>query len=134
MNLRVQLISTVILSAMTVFAQEPVQTTYFANLQPATNPDGILNLSNTGAGGNANINVNVYAHSPDEQLISCCCCPLTVHQLVSLLARADLATNTLTPAVPSSITVKLVATQGGACNAAAPGTLSRGMAAWALNW
>lgn len=80
--------------------------------------------------------VNVYTFDPNEELISCCACPVTPNGLTSLSARNDLISNTLTPGVPTSITVKLLASVpvGGTCNAASPnGTnLARGMRAWAI--
>jgi len=130
--MRVQLISTVIFSSMALFAQPnattdtPFQVKYAANLAAG---DSVFNITNTGTVG-GNICVNVYTFSPDEQLIACCACVVTPNGLVSLSARNDLIVKTLTPAVPSAIVVKLLATTGGACNASAPGDLARGLAAW----
>jgi hypothetical protein len=133
MNLRVvYLLALVVLSMTIVSAQAnatadtPFQVRYAANLAAG---DSVVNITNTGTSG-GNICVNVYTFSPDEQLISCCSCVVTPNGLVSLSARNDLVSNTLTPAVPGSIVVKLLATTGGACNAAAPGALTTGMAAW----
>ena len=103
--------------------------------------DSVINITNTGAysGGEefetGNICVNVYTFSPDEQLISCCSCPVTTSALVSLSARNDLISNTLTPGVPTSIVIKLLASTGApACNASTVGTANNlvapGMAAW----
>ena len=80
----------------------------------------------------ANICANVYTFSPDEQLISCCSCIVTPNALVSLSARNDLISNTLTPAVPNSIVVKLIATTGVSCNASTPtaASLASGLVAW----
>jgi len=116
----------------------PFQVRYASNLPVG---DSVVNVTNTGAistqafqNQNGNICVNVYTFSPDEQLISCCACPVTPDGLVSLSARNDLISNTLTPGVPTSIVIKLLATpQVGtaACNAAAPGApVPAGMAAW----
>lgn len=134
MNLRILFVMAIVLVFSTnVFAQanasadSPMQVRYAANLAAG---DSVVNVTNTGATG-GNICVNVYTFSPDEQLISCCSCVVTPNGLVSLSARADLISNTLTPAVPGSIVVKLLASANAAnCNAAAPGALVPGMAAW----
>jgi hypothetical protein len=131
MNLRILFVMAIVLVfSMNVFAQatadSPMQVRYAANLAAG---DSVVNITNTGATG-GNICVNVYTFSPDEQLIACCSCVVTPNGLVSLSARADLISNTLTPAVPGSIVVKLLSTTGGACNAAAPGALAPGLAAW----
>jgi hypothetical protein len=99
---------------------------YAANLGSG---DSVVNITNTGTTGGS-ICVNVYTFSPDEQLISCCACTVTPNGLVSLSARNDLISNTLTPAVPNSIVIKLLSTVGGPCSASAPGTLAPGLAAW----
>jgi len=118
------------------------QVRYASNLNLG---DSVVNITNTGARGagiqsgtSASITgaicVNVYAFSPDEQMISCCSCPVTPNGLVSLSAQQDLISNTLTPAVPTSIVIKLLASVpvGGSCSgsAAAPGALTSGLAAW----
>ncbi len=114
----------------------PFQVRYASNLPVG---DSVINATNTGAIStnafptqNGNICMNVYTFSPDEQLISCCACPITPDGLVSLSARNDLISNTLTPGVPTSIVVKLLATPqvNPTCNAAAPGSPAPGLAAW----
>jgi hypothetical protein len=86
-------------------------------------------MTNTGASG-GNICVNVYAFDAAEELISCCTCAVTPDGLQSLSVRNSLISNTLTPAVPPAIVIKLVTTAGGACNASVEGTLAAGLAAW----
>ncbi|MDQ2901594.1 MAG: beta-propeller fold lactonase family protein, partial [Acidobacteriota bacterium] len=117
------------------------QVRYAANLNVG---DSFIDITNTGASSttafptqDGTICVNVYAFSPDEQLISCCTCPVTPSGLASLSARNDLVSNTLTPGVPTGIVVKLLATAGtapGSCNAATAGTgtniLVPGLGAW----
>jgi len=110
------------------------QVRYAANLNVG---DSVINISNAGtqntAGGAlTNICANVYTFSPDEQLVSCCSCTVTPNALVSLSAVSDLISNTLTPARPNSIVVKLVATAGTACNASnvPVANLASGMIAW----
>jgi hypothetical protein len=97
----------------------------------------VINITNAGTqntvgGALTNICANVYTFSPDEQLISCCSCVVTPNALVSLSVRNDLISNTLTPAVPNSIVVKLLATSGTSCNAsnAPAANLAAGMRAW----
>ena len=117
------------------------QVRYVANLNVG---DSFINISNTGASSttafptqDGTICVNVYTFSPDEQLISCCSCPVTPDALVSLSARNDLISNTLTPGVPTGIVIKLLATasQGAAsCNAGTVGlgtnVPASGLTAW----
>ena len=118
------------------------QIRYVANLNLG---DSVINITNSGARGaglaagttastTGAMCVNVYAFSPDEQMISCCSCPVTPNGLVSLSARRDLVNNTFTPAVPTSIVVKLCSTipVAGSCSgsAANPGEPTAGMLAW----
>ncbi len=106
-----------------------MQVTYAGNLSAS---DAVFNFSNAGMTGGT-ICANIYAFSPDEQLISCCACPITPNGLASLSVRSDILSNTLTPAVPSSIVVKVLATNPKTCNAANPGPLAAGLVAWGSN-
>jgi hypothetical protein len=128
MYLRIQLALATVAFSTIVSAQSdtPFQVRYASNLNIG---DSVINITNSGA-SSGNICANVYTFSPDEQLISCCSCTVTPNALVSLSAKTDLISNTLTPAVPNSIVVKILATTGGACNASVPGTPSPGLAAW----
>jgi hypothetical protein len=132
--------SVVALAQPNVTLDSPYQVRYASNLNIG---DSVINLTNTGARGaglqagtsvsiTGSICVNVYAFSPDEQMISCCTCPVTPNGLRSLSVVNDLINNTLTPAVPTSVVVKLLASApvGGGCNAAAPGPLTSGLLAW----
>jgi hypothetical protein len=111
------------------------QIRYSANLNIG---DSVVNISNTGtvAGTDpaGDICANVYVFSPDESMVACCACRVTPNALVSLSARNDLISNTLTPAVPNSIVIKLLATVpiSGSCNASTPVSpnLAPGMRAW----
>jgi len=117
---------------------------YFPNLNLA---DSVINITNVGAlgasirsGTSASITgalcANVYAFSPDEQLISCCSCPVTPNGLVSLSVVNDLISNTLTPARPNSIVVKLVPTVpvGGSCSGSAANVATATVASGLLAW
>jgi hypothetical protein len=112
------------------------QVKYAANLNIG---DSKVNLTNTGVQGGEDplgrICANVYVLDPAEDMVACCSCVLKPNGLYNLSATSDLISNTLTPAVPTSITIKLVATlpiNGTTCNASAPtlSTLARGMRAW----
>jgi hypothetical protein len=126
----------------TIAADSPFQVRYASNLNVG---DSVVNITNTGARGaglaagtsaavTGAICANVYAFSPDEQMVSCCSCPVTPNGLVSLSAQRDLISNTLTPAVPTSIVIKVLASVpvGGSCagSAASPGAITPGLAAW----
>ena len=121
-----------VMLAMAAFAQNPIsadspfQVKYAANLNVG---DSVFNISNSGANG-GNLCANVYTFSPDEQLISCCTCNVTPNALVSLSARADLISNTLTPAVPNSIVVKIVGSASATCNASVVANQATGILAW----
>jgi hypothetical protein len=108
-------------------ADTTFQVRYASNLNVG---DSVINITNTGANSGSNICANVYTFSPDEQLISCCSCTVTPNALVSLSAKTDLISNTLTPAVPNSIVIKILGTTGPSCNASTPGTQTSGLAAW----
>ena len=126
----------------------PLLTSYAANL---TAGESYINIANTGANGApllgpgfgaaaGNICVNVYAFDPGEELIGCCSCLITPDQTVNLGVNRDLTVKTLTGVVPTSVTLKLLATLAGAggtgtscTNSAASlgsATLAIGAAAW----
>ena len=119
----------------------PFQTAYAANLNIG---DSVLYITNTGARGaglgsgtsaavTGSICVNVYAFSPDEPMITCCVCPVTPNGLISISVNRDLLSNALTPVVPTSIVIKLLATPpvNGTCSYATVNTpLSGGLAAY----
>jgi hypothetical protein len=122
----------------------PFQVSYFPNLNRG---DSVINMVNTGARGadlpygtsaaiTGAICVNVYVLTPDEQLFSCCSCPITPNGLRSISAREFAMPIGLTPSVPTSVVVKLVATvpvNANCSNSAATlslDVLAPGLAAW----
>ncbi|MGD1095204.1 MAG: hypothetical protein ABSB35_24835 [Bryobacteraceae bacterium] len=107
--------------AFAQFGQEaPYQIGYAANLNIG---DSVVNISNSGIQGgfglsgtpahttHGNICVNVYTFDPQEEEIACCSCLVTPNGLYGLSAKNDLINKTLTPAVPTSIVIKLVASE-----------------------
>ena len=97
--------------------------------------DSVINIANAGTltaqTTPTNICANVYTFSPDEQLISCCSCLVTPNALVSLSANSDLVSNTLTPAHPTSIVVKILAMfPTPTCDPTFEGLLAPGLRAW----
>ncbi len=133
-----------VLTAVCVQAQDGYyQIGYAANLPVG---DSILNISNDGAQGGffsnplgtGNLCVNIYTFDPTEEEVSCCACLVTPNGMNSLSARLDLIGNPLTPAVPTTIIIKLLSSVPGTstkgtftvCN---PGTALRfvpGLLAW----
>ena len=69
-------------------------------------------------------------------MVACCSCNLTPNALNSLSVKNDLASNTLTPIIPTALVIKMVASQGGAaCTATTAATITRddardGLLAW----
>jgi hypothetical protein len=113
---------------------DALQVRYAANLGAG---QSVVNLTNVGTtGGNDAtdfICANVYVFAEDQQLISCCACPLSPNDLQTLSVQNDLINNTLTPGVPIGVTIALVATDDfgpATCNAAVPKTLVSGLRAW----
>jgi hypothetical protein len=102
---------------------DALQVRYLSNL---TAGDSVLNITNVGSQGGFEpagaICANVYAFDPSQALVACCSCYVSPNSLHSLSARADLMSNALTPSVPTSIVVKILASTpvGGTCNAASP--------------
>ncbi len=143
--------SAAMLISVAAFAQNPItadspyQIRYASNLSIG---DSVVNISNTGARGGVTLQsgtsasiggsvcANVFVFTPDEEIVSCCSCPVTPNGLVSLSAQKDLIVNPLTRETPTSVVIKLVATVpvGGSCNnsaaAVATATLAPGMVAW----
>jgi hypothetical protein len=126
---------------------QPNQIGYAANLNIG---DSVVDLSNNGYNGGfldpagaGNICANAYVFDPQEEEVSCCSCLVTPDGLNSLSAKSDLISNVLTPAIPSSVVINLIASTPGVdttgkftiCNpstVASTGTLSAtgGMLAW----
>ena len=131
-----------------IFIGDPFQVSYAANLNIGESYIGIANTGTNGAplqgpgfgAPSGNICVNVYAFDPAEELIACCSCLITPDQTVNLGVTRDLTAKTLTGVVPTSVTVKLLATlagpggTGSTCTITAAtatlATIANGMAAW----
>jgi hypothetical protein len=86
--------------------------------------------------------VNTYVFDPQEEEIGCCACLVTPNGLNSLSVKSELISNNLTPAVPTSVVIKLIGSRPGTdktglftvCNPATVGTsatfIEFGMLAW----
>jgi hypothetical protein len=112
------------------FADDSFQIRYAANLNIG---DSFVDFTNSGAtvanGVSQNLCINLYTFDPAEELISCCTCSVTPNGLVSLSVMKSLISNPLTPAIPSSVVIKAVASTG-VCNASAVTTLAHGLLGW----
>jgi hypothetical protein len=115
-----------------VIPADAFQIDYAANLNVG---DSFVNFTNSGAsvfsGTSQNICINLYAFDPQEELISCCTCSVTPNGLVSLSVVKSLISNPLTPAIPTAVVIKAVATTG-TCNASAitVDSLAAGLLGW----
>src|SRR5271166_1717037 len=112
------------------FADDTFQIDYAANLNIG---DSFVNFTNSGNnvvnGESQNICINLYTFDPQEELISCCTCNVTPNGLVSLSVIKSLISNPLTPAIPTAVVIKAVASTG-ACNASAVATTAHGLLGW----
>ncbi len=116
----------------TMLAQSAYQISYFPNTDTH---EGVVDIANGGADtSNGYLCANVYAFDPHEEMIACCSCLISPDQTQHFLVSGVIS-HRLTPAVPTSITLKLLATAPAFsffCNAAAPGGTVTGMAAWGI--
>src|SRR5271154_4051351 len=128
--MRFTLALTALAFSTVVFADDTFQIKYAANLNIG---DSYVNFTNSGAtvanGVSQNLCVNLYTFDPQEELLSCCQCSVTPNGLVSLSVIKSLISNPLTPAVPTSVVIKAVASTG-VCNASVVAGLAHGLLAW----
>src|SRR5580704_17648427 len=110
-----------------VFADDTFQIKYAANLNIG---DSYVNFTNSGAtvaaGVSQNLCINLYTFDPQEELISCCTCSVTPNGLVSLSVIQSLISHPLTPAIPTSVVIKAVASTG-TCNASSVTGVAHGL-------
>ncbi len=151
MNLRFSLIFGALALSTSAFGQVTVlgtvtglpgipdvyQIGYAANLNIG---DSVVNFTNSGFQGgffgavvggvaaptSGNICVNTYVFDPQEEEIGCCSCLVTPNGLNSLSVKSDLISNNLTPAVPTSVVIKLVASEPGVVTTPAGATAATG--------
>lgn len=116
-------------SATIAVAARVFQISYESNLDIG---DTGVNLTNAGTQG-GDICANVYVFDAKGEPISCCSCLVTPNGLKSF-SSSDLISNRLTPAMPTSIVKKLLASIpiGGTCNPSSPtvANLAAGLVAW----
>jgi len=120
--------------AQVVMPADAYQLRYAANLAVG---DSFVDLTNGGGNGgdfatNGDLCANVYVIDPAQEVIACCACPMTPGHLKTLSAKNDLVVNTLTPGVPTAISVQILFSKGTSCNAATVSTanLTNGGRAW----
>jgi len=110
-------VASVSFGQVVVAPDDAIQQEEMGNLNSAVG-DSFIHMfnaaTNGGTDGSGSIVAQVYVFdASDEQLVACCSCPLTPDQGATLSAKKQLIKNTLTGTLPTSITVKLVATKGG---------------------
>jgi len=128
-------------TANVVAPSDLFQVKYAANLNIG---DSFVNITNTGAttnimgtgvgdpGTSQNLCANIYTFDPAEEMVSCCTCVVTPNGLQSLSVLKSLISNPLTPAIPTSVVIKIFATTvTPTCNASVGGSISaHGLLAW----
>jgi hypothetical protein len=120
--LAILVVATVAFCQTQAALDSPYQVRYATNYSTI---DSTINIINDGANGavnpygpsfgtvgSGNMCVNVYVFDPQEELLSCCSCTLTPNQVMTLSVQGIMA-NLLTPEKPTSVTIKLVGSNGG---------------------
>lgn len=114
----------------------------YANLKLG---DSFINVTNTGTYSNVNANgvgvsggnicANVYVFDPNEEELDCCSCQITPNALESMSVASLLSAN-LTPEKPTSVVVKLLASQpvSGTCDPTSAGSPANPLAASLRAW
>lgn len=109
------------------------QVGYAANLPFG---DSFIDLTNAGAVNGfdpvGDICANIYVFDSDQQMIACCTCPLTPNHLKGVSVRNDLISNTLTPGVPTEVSVVVTASLNNPCNPAQVVNFAPGLRAWGI--
>jgi hypothetical protein len=113
------------------FADDTFQVRHATNLNMG---DSFVDFTNSGAtvanGESSNLCANLYTFDPQEEMVSCCTCSVTPNALQSLSVLHSLISNTLTPAIPTSVVIKVMATNDTTCNAATATSIAHGLLAW----
>jgi hypothetical protein len=143
MHLRIQLVLATLAFSTVAFSQiinagvpDAFQVRYASNLNIG---DSVVNLTDTGASeltdpSACTICVNVYTFDPAEELISCCTCSLTPNGLVSFSVLNSPTGNSLTPAIPISVVIKLVGTNATSAPSDATSVTEAALAPGLLAW
>jgi hypothetical protein len=121
-------------------ASDVFQVKYATNLNIG---DSFVDITNSGAttsgsmvgandpvGTSQNLCANIYTFDPAEEMISCCSCVVTPNGLQSLSVLKSLISNPLTPAVPTSVVIKILATADATCSASFGASAGHGLLAW----
>jgi hypothetical protein len=129
--MRFSLVLAIISIAAVAFADDTFQVKHAVNLNMG---DSFVDFTNSGAtvanGASSNLCANVYTFDPQEELVSCCTCSVTPNALQSLSVLKSLISNTLTPAIPTSVVIKVLATNDTTCSAATAASPAHGLLAW----
>jgi hypothetical protein len=127
---------------------QPLDVTQIAYISNLNQGDADVNITNGGSYGaflglNSSIGdicANIYVFDPAQEMLACCSCLVTPDGLNTFSVKNDLVSHTLTPAVPTSVVIKLVSTlaffSGPTCKNSAASLLpnalgASGMRAWA---
>src|SRR5271157_5258204 len=129
MNKHITLALAALAFSAAAFADDTFQIKYAANLNIG---DSFVDFTNSGAtvanGVSQNLCINLYTFDPQEELIACCTCNVTPNGLQSVSVKS-LISNPLTPAIPTAVVIKAVASTG-TCNASVVTAGAHGLLAW----